>query len=30
MCEVEAVTKIAKCLEVPLGKIYLNDEQVSN
>ncbi|TMW44268.1 hypothetical protein DOY81_010653 [Sarcophaga bullata] len=28
MCEVEAVTKIAKCLEVPLGKIYLNDEQV--
>ncbi|XP_037818278.1 eukaryotic translation elongation factor 1 epsilon-1 [Lucilia sericata] len=28
MCEVEAVSKIAKCLQVPLGKIQLNEEQV--
>ncbi|XP_073846407.1 aaRS-interacting multifunctional protein 3 [Musca autumnalis] len=28
MCEVETVNKIAKCLEVPTGKIQLNDEQV--
>nr|WIM57143.1 hypothetical protein [Exorista sorbillans] len=28
MCEVEAVSKIAKCLQVPVGKIQLNDEQV--
>ncbi|XP_005179102.1 eukaryotic translation elongation factor 1 epsilon-1 [Musca domestica] len=28
MCEVEAVNKIAKCLQVPTGKIQLNNEQV--
>lgn len=28
MCEVEAVSKIAKCLQVPLGKVQLNEEQV--
>ncbi|XP_013118820.1 eukaryotic translation elongation factor 1 epsilon-1 [Stomoxys calcitrans] len=28
MCEVEAVSKIAKCLQVPVGKVQLNDEQV--
>lgn len=28
MCEVGAVSKIAKCLQVPLGKVHLNEEQV--
>lgn len=28
MCDVETVSKIAKCLQVPLGKVQLNEEQV--